>query len=324
VPIPASTATALGHALAAFVGLGGALGILSVCLGWAAASRPDQTAIFVAIGWLLVLAVWLGSTFWVGRHAGWGLGIAAFACWAVAIPVYVYRQKRGRLSRRTGEWAPAFPTGSVAGIVVAFGLAVLLGLYLVWVGGWPILVIGVLSILAGLAYTGGPWPFGYHGLGDVFVFVFFGLVAVMGSAYLQTGRWTTLAAAAAVPVGLLVTNILVVNNLRDLPTDRDAGKRTLAVRLGDRATRVQYALFTALAYLSTAALALSGEGRRWILLPWLTLPLGIALTRRVTGGLAGRDLNPMLERTGKLLLAFGVLLAVGLMMAGAWRVTGRA
>jgi len=202
------------------------------------------------------------------------------------------------------------------GIVVAFGLAVGLGAYLVWVGGWPIVLIGVLSILSGLAYTGGPWPFGYHGLGDVFVFVFFGLVAVTGTAYLQTGTWSPLALAAAVPVGLLVTNILVVNNLRDLPTDRDAGKRTLAVRLGERGTRAQYALLTALAYLVPAAMALGAPARRWLLLPWLTLPLGAALVRQVLGGLSGRALNPMLKRTGQLLLLFGVLLAAGLVFGG--------
>ena len=205
------------------------------------------------------------------------------------------------------------------GIAVAFGLAALVGAYLAWVGGWPIVVIGLLSIASGLAYTGGPWPFGYHALGDLFVFVFFGLVAVTGTAYLQGGAWSTTALAAAVPVGLLVTNILVVNNLRDLPTDRAAGKRTLAVRLGDGATRVQYALFTALAYLWVAALAASAPGRRWALLPWLTLPLALALVRQLRGGLAGRALNPLLGRTGRLLLAFGLLLALGLLLGGGSR-----
>ena len=200
------------------------------------------------------------------------------------------------------------------GIVVAFAAAALLGAYLVTVGGWPILLIGVLSIICGLAYTGGPWPFGYHGLGDLFVFVFFGVVAVTGTAYLQAGRWSALALALGVPVGLLVTNILVVNNLRDLPTDRGAGKHTLAVRIGERATRAQYALFVALAYLITAALALTSPVRRWLLLPALTLPLGVALVRRVLGGLTGRELNPMLKRTGQLLLVFGVLLAMGALL----------
>lgn len=202
------------------------------------------------------------------------------------------------------------------GIVVAFGLATLLGCYLAWVGGWPIVAIGVLSIVCGLAYTGGPWPFGYHGLGDLFVFAFFGLIAVTGTAYLQAGRWSPLALAVSVPIGLLVTNILVINNLRDLPTDRAAGKRTLAVRIGERATRRQYALFAALAYAVPAALAFPlGGGGRWLLLPWLSAPLAVALVRRVLGGLAGRELNPMLERSGRLLLLYGVLLAAGLLLA---------
>lgn len=197
------------------------------------------------------------------------------------------------------------------GIIAAFGAAAVLGAYLAWVGGWPIIIIGLLSILCGLAYTGGPWPLGYHGLGDVFVFVFFGLVAVSGTAYLQAGTWSPFALALSVPIGLLITNILVVNNLRDLPTDPGAGKRTLAVRIGDRATRAQYALFTALAYLVPAALALTEPNRRWLLLSWITLPLGIAHVRRVLGGMSGRELNPMLKSTGQLLLAFGVLLALG-------------
>ena len=201
------------------------------------------------------------------------------------------------------------------GIIVAFGLALASGLYLVWIGGWPILLIGVLSIICGIAYTGGPWPFGYHGLGDLFVFVFFGLVAVTGTAYLQSGAWNLLALAVSVPIGLLVTNILVVNNLRDRATDMAAGKRTLATRLGDRGTRIQYAAFAVLAYLVPVAIAMFDDRWRWLLLPLITLPLAVVLVRRVLGGLAGRDLNPMLERSGQLLLLFGVTLAAGLLLA---------
>lgn len=196
------------------------------------------------------------------------------------------------------------------GIVVAFGIALLLGLYLAWVGGWPIIIIGVLSILAGLAYTGGPFPFGYYGLGDVFVFVFFGLVAVTGTAYLQLGNWSSFALLLSIPIGLLVTNILVVNNLRDLPTDKAAGKRTLAVRMGDRATRMQYALFTALAYVTPLPRVLGDTFRPWLLLPWITLPFAIYLNAKVFST-SGRDLNPILRKTGQLLLLFGVLLAIG-------------
>jgi 1,4-dihydroxy-2-naphthoate octaprenyltransferase len=204
------------------------------------------------------------------------------------------------------------------GIVVAFGAAALLGCYLAWIGGWPIIMIGLLSIACGLAYTGGPWPFGYHGLGDVFVFVFFGLIAVTGTAYLQSGSWSTFALVASIPIGLLVTNILVINNLRDLPTDAAAGKRTLAVRLGDRRTRLQYALFALIAYAIPAMLAFRGtQMHRWLLLPWITAPLAFVLVRQVLGGLSGRELNPMLKRTGLLLLSFGLLFAAGLIFSGA-------
>ena len=200
------------------------------------------------------------------------------------------------------------------GIVIAFGLALIPGAWLVWVGGWTILAIGLLSILCGLAYTGGPWPFGYHGLGDLFVFIFFGLIAVTGTAYLQLGAWSSFSLAIAVPIGLLVTNILVVNNLRDLPTDRAAGKRTLAVRLGDRAARAQYIGATALAYIIPTVMGFTGGGRYWLLLPWATAPMAILLTKWIAGGVAGRELNPILARTGRLLLFFGVLLAIGLLL----------
>lgn len=197
------------------------------------------------------------------------------------------------------------------GIFVAFGLAALLGAWLAWIGGWPIVVIGLLSILSGLAYTGGPFPFGYHGLGDAFVFVFFGLVAVTGTAFLQTGAWSQFALVLSIPIGLLVTNILVVNNLRDLPTDRAANKRTLATRLGDRATRIQYALFVVVSYAIPLILAITHASHRWLMLSWLTLPLAFILTRIVLSGLAGRELNPILKKSGQLLLFFGVLLAIG-------------
>ena len=202
-----------------------------------------------------------------------------------------------------------------SGIIVAFGAAVLLGAWLVLVGGWPIIAIGVLSVLSGLAYTGGPFPLGYHALGDVFVFLFFGVIAVTGTAYLQSGEWSLYALALSIPVGLLVTNILVVNNLRDRETDIIAGKRTLAVRIGDRATRAQYAGFAALAYVVPVFLATIGDFEAALLLPILTLPLAFVLVKRVLGGASGRELNPLLEQSGKLLLFFGVLLAIGAMLS---------
>jgi 1,4-dihydroxy-2-naphthoate octaprenyltransferase len=200
------------------------------------------------------------------------------------------------------------------GIVVTFGLAMLVGLYLIYIGGWPILLIGLFSILSGLAYTGGPWPLGYHGLGDLFVFIFFGVIAVTGSAYLQTGDVTALALAASVPVGLLVTNILVINNLRDVETDRAAGKHTLAVLLGASTVRGQYLLFTIVAYLMPLVLWLFAGASPFVLLSWLTLPIGVKLVRIVLAGTSGPPLNRVLKATGQLHLLFGILLALGLLL----------
>jgi 1,4-dihydroxy-2-naphthoate octaprenyltransferase len=198
-------------------------------------------------------------------------------------------------------------------VVLTFALATVLGLYLVWVGGWPILVIGLASIAAGILYTAGPVPLGYAGLGDVFVFVFFGLVAGGGSSYLQTGSLSGLALLAAVPVGSLITAILVVNNLRDIPTDRAAGKRTLAVRIGERATRWQYAVLVAGAYLVPVLLWLLGWAGPAVLLPSLTLPLALRLVGVVLRGAEGPSLNPVLKRTGQLQLLFAMLFALGLL-----------
>ena len=199
------------------------------------------------------------------------------------------------------------------GMFLSFGAAVAIGVYLLFVGGWPILVIGVLSIVAGVAYTGGPWPLGYHGLGDLTVFVFFGLVAVVGTYYLQAETVSATAFLTAVPVGLLVTAILVVNNLRDIETDQRAGKRTLAVRLGGQATRVQYALLVLGSYACVPALLLA-DASFWVWLAWLTLPIALMLSRGVLLGATGTDLNAVLKRTAQLDFAFGALLALGLLL----------
>lgn len=157
--------------------------------------------------------------------------------------------------------------------IITFGLAMLIGVYLITVGGWPILLIGILSILFGLAYTGGPFPLAYNGLGDIAVFIFFGLIAVAGSSYLQTGSLDGLAIAAAVPIGLLITNILVINNLRDIHTDTRANKRTLAVKLGEQAARYQYIAFLIIAWLVPLSMWLTGATSPWVLLSWLSMPM---------------------------------------------------
>jgi 1,4-dihydroxy-2-naphthoate octaprenyltransferase len=194
---------------------------------------------------------------------------------------------------------------------ITFGLALLVGLYLVTIGGWPILALGILCILAGLAYTGGPWPFGYHGLGDLVCFLFFGVAAVVGTAYLYTHQVTPLVIWASIPVGCLVTAILIVNNLRDIDTDRQVGKRTLAVRLGRRGTRLEYLAFIVVAYAVVIGLGLSGMIGFWWWLPLLTLPLAVWLVRYISRT-EGRPLNAALKRTGQLHLLFGVLFAAAL------------
>ena len=200
----------------------------------------------------------------------------------------------------------------LAGMWAAFGLATLAGLYLVAVAGWPVVAVGLASIAAALAYTGGPWPFGYHGLGEVFTFVFFGLVAVVGTYFVQAEEVSAGAFAAAVPIGLTVSAILMVNNIRDIATDAAAGKRTLAVLIGREASRWLFLATLALAYLWSAGLWLSGEFSAWTLLAWLSLPLAVPPARAVLASSHGPRLNAALRATARLHLVLGVLLAVGL------------
>jgi 1,4-dihydroxy-2-naphthoate octaprenyltransferase len=200
------------------------------------------------------------------------------------------------------------------GIALTFGLATLVGLYLVWVGGWPILILGLASILSALAYTAGPYPLGYHGLGDLFVFLFFGLGAVCGTYYLQALTVTPGVVVAAIPVGALTVAILVVNNLRDIDTDRQGGKRTLAVLLGETGSRLEYALLLVLAYAVPLLMWLSGATSPWVLISWLTLPLSVRLLRTIYSGTEGPRLNMTLAATANLDLAFSLLFALGLVL----------
>jgi 1,4-dihydroxy-2-naphthoate octaprenyltransferase len=204
---------------------------------------------------------------------------------------------------------------------LTFGAAALCGVYLVIVAGWELLVLGILSILAGVLYTGGPRPYGYEGLGEVFVFLFFGLVAVAGSTFAQLQSWPWESFALAVPVGLLVTAILVVNNIRDMDTDRRAGKRTLAVRLGRGRARAEYALLLVIAFVVLAPIAAieiadSGSASAlWWLLPWLLAPLAVKLVGVVRTHVDGPTLNGALARTAGLQLVFCVLLAAGILIS---------
>lgn len=206
------------------------------------------------------------------------------------------------------------PRAVAIGTAVVFGAAALIGVYLVAVGGLPILVIGLLCILAGIGYTAGPYPLAYIGLGDLFAFVFFGVVATAGTTLAHTGRLDPLALAASLPVGCLVMNIITVNNLRDIPTDREAGKRTLAARIGERATRWQFTFSTAIAYAAPVALAAGHLAQPLVLLPVLTLPLGWRLTSDLWRANEARQFNPILGRAAQLHLWFGALLALGVLL----------
>jgi 1,4-dihydroxy-2-naphthoate octaprenyltransferase len=194
---------------------------------------------------------------------------------------------------------------------ITFGLAVLCGAYLVYVAGPALLAIGAASILAGVLYTGGPRPYGYEGLGEVFVFLFFGIVAVTGSYFVQVESLEWEAFALAVPVGLLAAAILVVNNIRDIDTDRRAGKRTLAVRLGRQKARTLYSVMLLVAYVALISVVFPLSP--WVLLPWLTLPLAARLARTVRAHVDGPTLNAALARTGMLQLLFCVLLSAGIL-----------
>jgi 1,4-dihydroxy-2-naphthoate octaprenyltransferase len=199
---------------------------------------------------------------------------------------------------------------------ITFGLAVLCGVYLVAIAGWELIAVGAASILAGVLYTGGPRPYGYEGLGELFVFLFFGVVAVSGSYFVQVSELAWPAFACAVPVGLLASAILVVNNVRDLQTDRRAGKRTLAVRLGRARTRSLYTAMIALAFLLAPLPWALGAMSAWLLLPWLAIPLAAPLVQIVRTRVDGPTLNGALARTGMLQLIFCLLYAAGILASG--------
>ena len=196
---------------------------------------------------------------------------------------------------------------------LSFAVAAVAGLALAALSSWWLVAVGAVCIVAAWTYTGGPIPYGYRALGEVFVFVFFGLVAVVGTTYVQTLRVEGLAVAASVPIGLLIVAILVVNNLRDIEGDAAVGKRTLAVLLGDRATRLFFAALLAVPFVVIAAI---GVVRPWALLGLLAAPLTVRPVRVVLGGGRGPALIAALAGTGVLTLATGVLFALGLALSG--------
>ena len=197
------------------------------------------------------------------------------------------------------------------GMMFVFGLCAILGLYLTFVGGWPILVLGVAAILSAVAYTGGPFPLGYHGLGDLFVFIFFGLAAVAGTYYMQVFTITAHVWWMAAAMGLLTVAILVVNNLRDIENDRQSNKRTLAVRFGEHRARIEYIICILGAYIVPVALWGIGKLPILSLLVLITIPVSLQLVKAIFTD-TGRQLNKTLAGTGRLELFYALCFAFGL------------
>lgn len=197
--------------------------------------------------------------------------------------------------------------------LIVLGAAFIVGLLLVFYGGWWLVAVGILSIVCAIAYTGGPYPLGYNGLGDLFVFIFFGLVAVMFTAYVQTGAFSWGAFWAGVGCGLLSVNLLAVNNARDIETDREAGKRTLAVRLGSSFVVFQYALSALIAFAVPDLLMRLGYGG-WVLLTLVLLPVAAVLSLLFARARRPHDFHLLLARTAQLLLAYGLLLSLGIVL----------
>lgn len=200
------------------------------------------------------------------------------------------------------------------GMWTIFFLAASFGLYLAYLRGWGIILIGLAAIVSAIAYTGGPFPLGYYGLGDLFVFIFFGVVAVAGTYFVQVGSVSAAAWSMSVPVGLIITAILVVNNLRDLENDKKAGKHTMAVRLGAQGTRIEYLLCMVVAYLLLPVLVYLKIVPLYSLLAWLSLPLAIK-TLRVVFNQQGKALNVALAGTGQTVFVYSVLFWLGILFS---------
>lgn len=198
--------------------------------------------------------------------------------------------------------------------ILTMALAFFLGLYLVWSSGWVVLVVGLLSLLFGIFYTGGPFPLGYNGLGDLFVFIFFGVVAVMTTYYVNALEWSEASFWASLAVGALCVNILVVNNLRDVEQDKKSGKKTLGVLFGERALKLEYTLMVLLAYAIPPHFLVQLDYNLWILLPFAALPLAGYYVYRIWTEEDKVQLNPMLERTAQFMVIFGILFSIGIIL----------
>jgi 1,4-dihydroxy-2-naphthoate octaprenyltransferase len=198
------------------------------------------------------------------------------------------------------------------GIILVIGVSTSLGIYLAINSGWLVILIGIFAIVAALTYTGGPFPFGYHSLGDLFVLIFFGFAAVCGTYFVQAGSISSASIWGGLAMGLLITNILVVNNLRDIDSDRLANKRTLAVRMGIRWTRVEYSLFVLIAYVLPVILVIDTNTYLGSFLTWFSIPYAISLIKEIYQ-VEGRSLNKTLAGTARLALIYSLLFSTGIL-----------
>ncbi|CAN5286813.1 1,4-dihydroxy-2-naphthoate polyprenyltransferase [soil metagenome] len=198
--------------------------------------------------------------------------------------------------------------------IAAMAIAFVAGLYLVWIGGWIVLAIGILSLLFGILYTGGPYPLGYNGLGDLFVFIFFGIIAVMGTYYVNALHWSVISFLASIPVGSLCVNILVVNNLRDINQDRVANKQTIGVIFGEKALKVEYSFMLVISYATLPILHIFTPVSFWIYLPFLTLLPAFRLNRIIWTNTDKRLLNDTLSETARFMILFGLLLSAAFIL----------
>ena len=205
------------------------------------------------------------------------------------------------------------PTDMKKAMWKIFALAIVVGFYLVYVGGWPIVIIGLASIAAGIAYTGGPYPLGYHGWGDAFVFIFFGLIAVPGTYYLQTGFITNNSLWLGVALGMLSTAILVVNNIRDMGTDIVTGKKTLAVRLGKSFSQIEFSILVIFPFIIPLCMWWNTKDNMSLLITLFALPIAVHLIIQLISK-SGKELNNVLAGTARFLFIFTVLLSAGLII----------
>jgi len=206
------------------------------------------------------------------------------------------------------------PSQMLVATIISMSTAFILGLYLVWIGGWVILIIGILSLVFGVLYTGGPFPLGYNGLGDLFVFIFFGIVAVTGTYYVNALEWSFQSFLISIPVGALSVNILVVNNLRDIEQDRIANKKTLGVLFGENVLKAEYVIMLVISYVSVVFFWMKTGNIFSAILPVFAIPLAVPALSDVLFHNDKKILNKTLEKTARFMVLFGVLLSVGLVL----------